>query len=66
MHVATVDNKIKLAKERFKLYTSAYREGDLAFIAMSKSAEVHQDIYQVFSAYLQCSGHLHKSLHPLR
>ncbi len=63
MHMATVDNKINLAKERFNLYASAYREGDLAFIAMSKSARVHQDINQVFSAYLQCSGHLQKSLH---
>lgn len=62
-HVATVDNKIARTKEHFGLHVSAYREGDLAFIAMTKSDRVRHEVDQVFTAYHQTSEHQYKSLH---
>jgi hypothetical protein len=62
-HVATVDKKIARTRERFGLYASAYREGDLAFIAMTKSERVRTELDEVFADYHQRSDHRFKSLH---
>jgi len=62
-HATTVDKKIACTKECFGLHVSAYREGDLAFIAMTKSERVRKEVDGVFADYHQRSDHRFKSLH---
>jgi len=62
-HRKTMECKISRIKERFDLKASAYREGDLAFIAIAKEEKVRHEIDQAFSGYHAGSAHLHKSLH---
>ncbi|RPI69974.1 MAG: hypothetical protein EHM38_06935 [Geobacteraceae bacterium] len=63
-HKTTVNNKIVRARERYGLFASAYREGDLAFIALTKSEPVCHEVYRVLAAYHRASGNSHKSFHP--
>lgn len=64
-HWKTIENKMSCLHEQFKLKASAYREGDLAFIAITKKEQVHQEIDRVFASYHAASDHPHRSCHSL-
>ena len=62
-HRKTLENKMSCVSERFGLKASAYREGDLAFIAITKKEQVRDEIDRAFADYHLASDHPHKSLH---
>lgn len=64
-HRKTLESKISSLSDKFGLRASAYREGDLAFIAITKKERVRYEINRVFADYHLASEHPHKSLHPL-
>lgn len=62
-HRKTIEAKLACVHERFRLKASAYREGDLAFIAITKKEKVRQEIGRAFGDYHSASDHPHRSLH---
>lgn len=62
-HRETLGRKMSCVSERFGLKASAYREGDLAFIAITKNDRVRHEIDRAFADYHLASDHPHKSLH---
>lgn len=62
-HRETLETKITMAQKLCGVKVSAYREGDLAFVAISKRQQIQNEIDHVFSEYHEASNHRHKSLH---
>ena len=64
-HIDAVKEKLNQVKKigNGKVYTFAYREDDLAFIFISKTKEVHEEIIGILKNYYKNSHHKYKSLH---
>jgi hypothetical protein len=63
-HHSGTERKLSQARTRSRaVHACAYREGDLAFLFISKQPDMHSEIKQLLMAYHSSSGHIFKSIH---